>query len=204
MGFNGTISNWFPIQILEIEAPQFISVGENVYKKIDWVSFSDPEKYDANAETTYCSNNVFLPEVDGIHEFGNLIVASAEHLAKTQGIDTKIYKPIITNMWMNNMRLGSKHAKHAHGGSIFAGTYYVDCPEGSGKIRIHNPNWDLWSLTQAPVTQDDNPISSAWVDFSPNNGQLLLWNAWLFHEVLENKNINPRISISFNINMVKV
>lgn len=201
MSIEGTISNWFPVQILEINAPQFISVGKLIFQKINWELLRDPLNYNENAETTYHSGHA-LPEVNGIYEFGNLITLAAEQFAKSQGVDISKKRAVIVAMWMSNMRSGSTHAKHAHGLCMYAGTYYVECPSGSGNIRFHNPSSSLMGLVSLPVTQDDNPATSNWVDFKPQPGRLLLWNSWVYHEVIENRNITPRITISFNVNLI--
>jgi uncharacterized protein (TIGR02466 family) len=194
----GTISNWFPVQFAEIEAPQFISVGKNIFESIDWSSIKYDE-YNTKAETTYYSMDD-LPFVNGINELKQIMCDAAEHLAAGQGVDITKYKAIIPNIWMSNMRKGSAHLKHAHGGSMYSGTYYVKCPEGSGNIRFYNPSTHLLNLTRPPISQDDNAITSPWVDFKPIPGKLMLWNSYVEHEVLENTNTQPRISISFNIN----
>lgn len=198
MELQASISNWFPVQFTEIYAPSFINVSEKIFEAIDWQSVKT-EKYSKNAETTYFSN-IELPFVDELKE---LIQKAAENLAKNQGVNIEKHKAVVSSIWMNNMRNGSAHEKHVHGSSVYSGTYYVRSPEGSGSIRFHNPSLQLLELTKPPIEEDNNSVTCSWVDFKPKPGLLLLWNSWVSHEVLQNYNKEPRISISFNINFVQ-
>jgi uncharacterized protein (TIGR02466 family) len=197
----GSISNWFPVQFAEINAPEFIEVGQTIFKTIEWAPLKY-DKYNNNAETTYY-DNYDLPAVKGLEELKQVICSGVEGLASGQGVNIEKHKAIIQGMWMSNMRKGSTHIKHAHGNSMYCGTYYVQCPKGSGSIRFYNPCAELFELTNPPIEKEGNAITSAWVDFKPKPGLLLLWNSWVFHEVLKNHNTTPRISISFNVVFIK-
>jgi uncharacterized protein (TIGR02466 family) len=197
----GLISNWFPVQFAEINAPEFIEVGQTLFKSIEWDSMKY-DKYSDNAETTYY-DNYELPAVTGLEELKQVICSGVEGLASGQGVNIEKHRAVIQTMWMSNMRKGSAHVKHAHGNSIYCGTYYVQCPKGSGSIRFHNPVASLLELTKPPIEDDGNIVTSSWVDFKPSPGLLMLWNSWVPHEVLENKNVDPRISISFNVTFTK-
>ena len=77
----------------------------------------------------------------------------------------------------------------------FVGLYYIDA-EGTGDLIFHNP---------INLVSDCNPKSPfvRTVSYPPKNGNLLLWPAWVPHEVEINNSDRYRINIYLRIDWEK-
>lgn len=118
------------------------------------------------------------------------------------------FVPRIDNMWAN---VSPKHAfnrMHVHPGVIWSGVYYVQAPENSGRIFFSDPRVQAQML-RPRVHKDGNEKAHNWseVFYEPIAGRIILFPAWLLHEVEPNLSEEAgdaanRISISFNIRQV--
>lgn len=93
--------------------------------------------------------------------------------------------------WTNINKPGGRNAIHEHKLWHYVGCYYLQA-EGTGDIVYFNPI----NLTEGcnPYAPFVSPMS-----FSPKDGDLLMWPAWLPHEVEMNMSDKPRINIAFNV-----
>lgn len=191
------VESWFPTEILVCDAPSFLADTKAMFDATDF------DKYRTNAypngATTYFYGQG-LPRVSGRDwtSFETFLESVASSLAERQGVNTANNPAKLGSIWLSRMDNGGIHAKHAHAAAHYSGTYYVNTPDGSGMIRLHNPIADLWGLAMPPVAYDGKPQTSMYVDYTPRPGLLLVWNSWLYHEVLPNQSTEPRDSISFN------
>lgn len=104
----------------------------------------------------------------------------------------------ISGMWANVLASGEQHPVHAHGNNLFAGVYYVRSPApDSDRIRFYHPNRaaDVW---RPRVTQWSVNNSTMW-SYPAIEGLLLLFPAWLMHDVGVLGETGERVSISFNV-----
>ena len=93
--------------------------------------------------------------------------------------------------WTNINEPGSKNSLHSHGTYHFVGVFYIQS-ENTGDIVFHNP---------ANLLEECNPNGPfvSRMAFTPRDGDLLLWPAWVPHEVEMNLSKQQRINIAFNI-----
>lgn len=93
--------------------------------------------------------------------------------------------------WTNINKPGSRLALHRHSRDTFAAVYYVQAAN-TGNLKFINP---------ANVLNDCNNISPFINDIlvPPQDGELLLWPAWLPHEVELNQSGKDRMNIVFSI-----
>lgn len=95
------------------------------------------------------------------------------------------------NYWSNINDPGSHNALHCHSLHHFVACYYLQAT-GTGDIVFHNPA----NLTESCHAQA--PFVSR-MAFSPKEGDLLVWPAWMPHETVINKSKHHRINVAFNI-----
>ena len=76
-----------------------------------------------------------------------------------------------------------------------SGVFYVSCPEGCGKIRFFDPRPNVNTAPDMRYYNDAN--THHW--FAPVENTLIMFPAWLEHDVEPNQSQEERISISFNI-----
>jgi uncharacterized protein (TIGR02466 family) len=179
---------------------QFLDIAKEFFGKFDFNNCDTKIGY--GGKTTYYSGDEF-PVVDKAQEFYDALILAATAFAQQQGVDVNNHRIVISEIWMSRLGEGDSHIKHAHPNSHFAGTYYVTAPEGAACLRIHNPAADMWGFAMPPIEVDGMPATSMYVDHAPSPGKLLIWNSWLYHEVLQNASVEPRNAISFNFVCLK-
>lgn len=198
---NCLIENWFPVNILVAQANnEILNISKNTFidAKLEDIEMQNEASGLINGITTYNRgiNIPFVPESQKLIDF---IIDNCALLAKKQGVDIENASIQVCSIWLNRLAKQGKHAKHAHGGMHYSGTLYVNIPKGSSNIRFHNPHADLMTITALPVKFDGDASTSTYVDFTPSEGKLLLWNSYLYHEVLEHPLEEFRDTISFNL-----
>lgn len=103
----------------------------------------------------------------------------------------KLYKNPEIDYWTNiNDRYG-KNSLHNHKTYQYVACYYIQA-EDTGNLVFHNP---------ANVMEECNPTAPfvSMTSYSPKTGDLVVWPAWIPHEVEMNFSDNQRINIAFNI-----
>lgn len=104
---------------------------------------------------------------------------------------TKHYSDPEINYWTNVNSPGSRNALHTHQLHHFVALYYLDA-EDTGDLVFHNPS---------NLTEGCNPFAPfvGRIAWTPKNGDLLVWPAWVPHETDINLSSRSRINIAFNI-----
>jgi uncharacterized protein (TIGR02466 family) len=113
------------------------------------------------------------------------------------------FKWKINGCWVNENYYGDFNMPHNHAASNsqFSGIWYLKCPHNSGKlILLNNANNSDYSLLFDFI---DDPLS--WVNYSviPEQHQLVLFPSFLVHLVEPSKSKENRISVAFNIELIK-
>jgi len=104
----------------------------------------------------------------------------------------------LTSAWLNvNDSRQCMNSEHVHG-DVFSGVFYLQAPEGSGKLSLVNPGinrmWDGCKLVN-----QKNQFTGESIRIEPVEGNIILFPSYLPHSVETNNHDEERISISFNI-----
>ena len=105
----------------------------------------------------------------------------------------------MTDCWANIMRRGAVHGLHLHPLSTISGTYYVQVPKGSSGLKFEDPRLERM-MAAPPRRSAGRSANRSWVEFAARNGELILFESWLRHEVPANTAAGERVSVSFNYN----
>mgnify|MGYP003119528937 FL=1 len=102
------------------------------------------------------------------------------------------------NMWANINPPGGMNNTHLHSNALFSGVYYVKVPANSGRLKLIEPRPGVHVMM--PTRKPGNPGIDFWreVHIEPIVGRIIMFPAWLWHSVEENKSNDIRISVSFN------
>lgn len=97
----------------------------------------------------------------------------------------------LSAMWVNVMPKNVYHAFHIHPLSVISGTFYISMGKGkaASPLRVEDPRASRFM---------SSPSRQMQVDLKPKNGDLILFESWLKHEVPPHQNNEDRISVSFN------
>lgn len=100
-------------------------------------------------------------------------------------------KTIKVNYWTNVNSPGAKNVLHNHQEDTFAAVFYLQAKD-TGNLIYTNP---------ANLLSQCNPASpfSRGLSIEPEDNQLILWPAWVPHEVEANPSNKERINLAFSI-----
>lgn len=116
------------------------------------------------------------------------------------GWDTEKALPCFNNAWAMVNREGHSVRAHLHPNSLYSGVMYLTAPEGSGAIAFLDPRAGAQVLLP-PLRDPTTGHACGRILRQPRPGLLLLFPAWLWHEVERSRSTQPRICVSFNIGM---
>ena len=108
----------------------------------------------------------------------------------------------IGNIWANINPPGAYNKSHNHANALFSGVYYVKVPNNkeatSGYLELFEPR--PGPLIIRPRQNDKDLPNVYWkkVSYNPVQGRIIVFPAWLWHEVHTNNTKESRISVSFN------
>tara|TARA_R100000030_G_scaffold66814_1_gene50878 strand:+ start:379 stop:996 length:618 start_codon:yes stop_codon:yes gene_type:complete len=104
----------------------------------------------------------------------------------------------LTEAWLNvNDSRQCMNNEHIHG-EVFSGVFYLQAPEGSGKLSIVNPGINrMWK--GGGLLSQKNQFTGESIRIEPIEGNIILFPSYLPHSVETNDHDEERISISFNI-----
>jgi len=107
------------------------------------------------------------------------------------------YKPIISHAWININNNEDYNVPHLHPGALFSAVYYVKGSE-SGDIIFHSNPINNWINS---ITELKNNLVGESITYKALTNRLIVFPAWIVHEVKPSKSQEDRISIAFNINL---
>jgi uncharacterized protein (TIGR02466 family) len=131
-------------------------------------------------------------------EFSALSESINNNLLKLSEQINPDFKCVIDNTWININFRGNYNARHHHYQAALSGCIYIDVQENSG--NIHFMRGGLQS--HYPFNGFNSSLFHEYVEYQPKNGRLLIFPAWLEHEVAPNNSDVPRISIAFNVKQI--
>jgi hypothetical protein len=111
------------------------------------------------------------------------------------------------NMWANVNRTGHANEFHSHPGAYWSGVYYVDDggidadPTLGGELEFMDPRGPLPAMS-APHLGFAMPgglTGGATEKVRPKAGRLVLFPAWMMHQVRPYRGASMRISVAFNL-----
>jgi len=112
------------------------------------------------------------------------------------------------NMWANVNRSGHGNEFHSHPGSFWSGVYYVDDggidadPSLGGELEFMDPRGPGPAMYAPHLAYGKLGLSvGANETVLPKAGRLVMFPAWLLHQVRPYKGKAQRISIAFNLSL---
>lgn len=140
---------------------------------------------------------------DDIEELRTEVYKNAGRCILDYGMDPAVVGMFFGNCWANINTRGSTNQIHLHHGSFVSGVYYPYASEGAGKIFFYK-NFDQYfiSTSMAPI-EKHTALSGGTVYYPAKTGRLLLFPSNLLHAVDENEDDEDRVSIAFNMALMK-
>jgi uncharacterized protein (TIGR02466 family) len=120
-----------------------------------------------------------------------------QSFSKALDFDLAGRKLEMTDCWVNVMTRQVVHGLHLHPLATLSGTYYVRTPRGCSGLKFEDPRLDRY-MAAPPKRVKSKRDNQIWVTIPAEQGNLVLFESWLRHEVAPNPTVTERISISFN------
>ena len=138
-------------------------------------------------------------------EFCQYVAGTSWNILNAQGykMDDKI--TYFHSMWGQQHEKYGSMDEHAHSDGVqIVGFYFLECPENSPKMVVHDPRPGkvLLSMQEADATKI-TPATNATV-FEPQAGSLFFSNAWLPHSFTRNGSDKPFKFIHINISVMPI
>jgi len=112
---------------------------------------------------------------------------------------------VLVNAWLNVNPPGSYNISHSHPQSTISGVLWIKCPESCGNIVFESPvshtQQEVMEKIRPHIAEKNNYYPTFY--FKPVEGTLLLFPSDIRHSVEENLSSEDRISIAFNLNLLK-
>jgi uncharacterized protein (TIGR02466 family) len=128
------------------------------------------------------------------------IAARCHGAVQDWGWDLSKATPTFNNAWAMVNRVGHSTRAHLHPNSLLSGVIYLQVPEGAGVIAFLDPRSGAQMLLP-PLRADAKQDHQGRLRYQPHVGEMLLFPAWLWHEVEPSTQDGERIALSFNIGM---
>lgn len=179
----------YPMKQLEAEIEDVLGLDVAGH---DWSA----ENY-KNGFTSYATANQLHRMSPTFHLLERKIDQHVKKYSDALDLDLKGGKLAMTNCWVNIMPPNAHHGLHLHPLSVISGTFYVSVPKGASTIKFEDPRLPGF-MGSPPRKAKARRENRTFVNFSPKEGNIILFESWLRHEVPLNSSREPRVSVSFN------
>ena len=192
--------NFFPQPVFKYKVNNFEKYNKELSDYIYKLNDEDKSGILRSNKGGWHSKNFDLKDTNSIqHKFFLEITKYVFDAIKTFGWKLDPNRVICTQMWSIINKKGDFNTIHTHANSYLSAAYYVKAPKDCGKFIIENP----LSISRHSFPALERPtefnLNVATVEIE--EGDLLLFPAYLPHGVEENRSEEDRIVISFNINI---
>ena len=108
-------------------------------------------------------------------------------------------KQRVVAMWAIINKKNSYNVKHNHQNCYLSSAYYIKKPENSGDITFYDPKES--KTYRFPEVEKHTNYSAESVTIKPEEGDLLIFPSYLYHDVGVNLSDEERVVVSFNIDI---
>lgn len=105
------------------------------------------------------------------------------------------------NLWAVVSPPGAQNVRHCHAGMFISGVYYAQVGGGASDLTFHDPR-DA-KVFSDPPDRAPGLYADQTRNITPMPGRVVLFPSWLNHSVAPNASPVDRISVSFNLNIVR-
>lgn len=165
---------------------------------------------DNNPQGRKLSNQGGWQSVDfrpGIHPemkvLEDKIQTQAEQCVRDFGYNEQTGFISIENLWFNINGKDNTNSVHVHDNSFVSGAFYLKARPHQGNINFYKSYYQDFIIASAGIVERYTPISASAITYIPQTGKLVMFPGWLPHGVERNELDEDRISISFNVKLIR-
>ena len=189
---------YFSTPIVKVTMPEYV----DMVKKVAMESlYSAPEEYkDMSMHELYpMRHSLTFHSDERIQDFTQEVIQLGWDILNSQGYQMENLMTAYEAMWMQEHHKTSGMEQHVHPGTYLVGFYFIDVPENSSRMILHDPRpgkvqVDLPQSNSANIT-----FATSMVNFAPEPGDLFFVPAWLPHSFTRHGNEDPIRFVHINI-----
>ena len=182
-----------PIFLDQAEGSEYESIHNELTSIKSKLSFNDTGSHMILNDDPFKSN--FLSTYNCSHTVNFINKTVESYISSLYGGSSTQW--IVIESWITKTLKGRFARQHSHGLADISGVYYLDTNGQDGNLVLVNSHNHLESnmLLNELVSKDTvMPIE---------NGKIFLWPGQLRHYTLMNETDHERVSISFNISLIR-
>jgi len=189
--------SFFPTFIYKISRPDFLPVVREVCEEaVQAIKDSGQELNEIYP--AYMTGSFFADP--RMAEFSQFVGQTAWNILNEQGYAMDPLLTYFTEMWCQEHYKHSAMEQHTHGfGAQIVGFYFVDCPENSSRVIIHDPKAAKVQIGLFERNLSQVSYASNMVNFDPEPGMMMFTNAWLPHSFSRHGSDKPMRFVHFNL-----
>jgi len=185
---------YFSSPIYMVNKPEFLASAKKIsYELLDSVK---KEQVANDIYPLYNTNN--FDDHEDVKDLSKFILDMSWDILDSQGYDMRNFGTFMDDFWCQEHQKHSGHERHIHG-SMLSGFYFLDCPENSCRLVIHEPRPVKEYVFLPEKNTNDITYASKMVNFTPNPGMLVFTNSWLPHSFTKNESNEPFRMIHFDV-----
>ena len=199
---NNNILKLFPQPVFKYQIDNFKKINEELTKYIYELNEKDNIGVNKSNINGWHSRSFDFNEKENVpNKFYSHINSYIEDVFSKLGWEHDKTKVKCTSMWAIINKKGNFNIEHTHPNNYLSAAYYVKAPDNCGNFKATNPN--ILSRHIRAKTKQANELNSNSASIKINEGDLLIFPAYLPHSVEENKSDEDRVIVSFNIDILK-
>jgi len=170
-----------------------------IFRDLDWEGQRWSKENYPSGYTSYSSVDDLMSRSPHYEQLEKIIDRHVKKFARHLELDITGKKLKMSSVWVNIMGNLSHHSFHLHPQSVISGTYYLKTPKGCGDFKIEDPR--IQCFMASPRKLNASQKNTRYISIKPNEGNLILFESWLKHEVTANLSRSDRVSVSFNYSL---
>ncbi len=202
MSEKNQILKLFPQPIFKYQVKDYKKINKELLNYIYNLEKNDPKGVRKSNILGWHSKSFDLSEKNNLpNRFFSMVEDKIKDVFDKYGWVFDPLKVKCTSMWAIINRKNSFNIEHTHSNNYLSAAYYVKAPEKSGNFKASNPN--IINRNMFPKSNQGTELNSNLVSIKINEGDLLIFPAYLPHSVEENKSEEDRVIISFNLDIIR-
>ena len=202
MSTENQILKLFPQPVFKYKVKSFETLNQELLKFIYDLHKEDNVGLKKSNINGWHSKSFDLNDLEGLpYKFLSQITDNIKDVFKHYGWVYDTNKVKCTSMWSIINKKGSFNIEHIHSNNYLSAAYYVKAPKECGKFKALTPN--IITRNFFPKSNGITELNAVTAKINVEEGDLLIFPAYLPHSVEENKSDDDRVIISFNIDVLK-
>ena len=200
MSNNNNILKLFPQPIFKYQIDNYKKINEELIKYIYGLHNNDNVGVKKSNINGWHSKPFDLKD-DIPNKFYSHINNYIKDVFNKYGWEYNNTKVVCTSMWAIINKKGNFNIEHTHPNNYLSAAYYVKAPKNCGNFKATNPN--ILNRHIRAKAEQANELNSNSASIKINEGDLIIFPAYLPHSVDENRSDEDRVIVSFNIDILK-